>query len=107
MCGIVAVVRRPSDRTPPSLDQLADELRRATGHLEGDVAFDALAGALDLAAAHVEAVDVALRGVPGVQALLADPAGAAALGAELGTEHQLLGLIEARLDADGEIDPDD
>ena len=35
MCGIVAVVRRPSDRTPPSLSELAEELRRATGHLDG------------------------------------------------------------------------
>ena len=29
MCGIVAVVRRPTDRTPPSLPELAAELSRA------------------------------------------------------------------------------
>jgi glucosamine--fructose-6-phosphate aminotransferase (isomerizing) len=107
MCGIVAVVRRPSDRTPPSLSELAGELRRATGHLEGTHEPGALAGALSLAAAHVEAVDAALRGVPGVQAIIGDPGGAGEIGLELETQQDLLARIEARLDADGEIDPDE
>ncbi len=107
MCGIVAVVRRPSDRTPPSLGELAGELRRATGHLEGATDSGALTGALSQAAAHVEAVDAALRGVPGVRALIDDPGGAGELGIELETQQELLARIEARLDVDGDIDPDE
>jgi glucosamine--fructose-6-phosphate aminotransferase (isomerizing) len=107
MCGIVAVVRRPSDRTPPSLSELAGELRRATGHLQDVPESGALAAALSLAAAHVEAVDAALRGVPGVRAIIDDPGGAGELGLELETQQDLLARIEARLDADGEIDPDE
>ncbi len=107
MCGIVAVVRRPSDRTPPSLGELAAELRRASGHL--DEAFRAArpAGALDEASAHVEAVDAALRGVPGVRALIDDPAGVAVLAEELEAQQGLLARLEARLDVDGAVDPDE
>src|SRR5690554_3200603 len=100
MCGIVAVVRRPSERTPPSLAQLATELMLATGHLEEPVDAGSLAGALDDAARHVEAVDAALRGVPGIRALIADPAGVATLAAELERQQDLLATIEAALDAD-------
>ena len=75
MCGIVAVVRRPTDRTPPSLSELAAELRRATGHLDEAFRAGPPAGPLAEASAHVEAVDAALRGVPGVRALIDDPAG--------------------------------
>ena len=107
MCGIVAVVRRPTDRTPPALPELADELRRATVHLEAAVAAEMPAGLLDEASGHVEAVDAALRGVPGVRALIADPAGVAVLTAELETQQDLLNRLETRLDVDGAVDPDD
>ncbi len=107
MCGIVAVVRRPSDRTPPSLAELATELMLATGHLEQPVADGHLAGALDDAARHVEAVDAALRGVPGIRALIDDPAGVATLATELERQQALLGAVEAALDVDGAIDADE
>lgn len=107
MCGIVAVVRRPTDRTPPVLAELAAELRRATGHLEGALADGSPAGPLDEAAAHVEAVDRALRGVPGIRAQIDDPSGAAALGAELDRQQVLLARLEARLDVDGAVEPDE
>ena len=109
MCGIVAVVRRPTDRTPPSLSELAAELRRATGAPRGRVREPTPpAGPLDEASAHVEAVDAALRGVPGVRALIDDPAGVGrAAPRELETQQDLLDRLEARLDADGAVDPDE
>ncbi len=107
MCGIVAVVRRPTDRTPPSLAELATELMLATGHLEEPVGNGSLAGALDDAARHVEAVDAALRGVPGIRALIADPAGVETLATELERQQGLLAGIEGALDVDGAIDPDE
>ncbi len=107
MCGIVAVVRRPTDRTPPSLSELATELRRASGHLADAFDGGAPAGPLAEAAAHIEAVDAALRGVAGVRALIDDPAGLAVLTRELTTQQEALVRLEARLDAEGAVDPDE
>jgi glucosamine--fructose-6-phosphate aminotransferase (isomerizing) len=69
MCGIIGVVRRRSTREPPELGALLVELDGAVarvGEWSGD------AKSLLLAAASIEQVDVALRGVAGVRALLAD-----------------------------------
>src|SRR5262245_41759021 len=107
MCGIVAVVRRPSDRTPPSLDDLATELMLATGHLDAAGDDGSPAGALEDVARHVEAVDAALRGVPGIRALIADPNGAAILESELERQQELLAGLEAALDVDGAVAPDE
>ena len=65
MCGIIAVVRRPSRRTPPDAGPLLAELDAARATL------DAGPSRLAEAAAKVAGVDRALRGVPGVTALLA------------------------------------
>ncbi|MBM3674662.1 MAG: SIS domain-containing protein [Actinobacteria bacterium] len=97
MCGIVAVLRRPSERTPPALPELLAELRLGTGHLRADL--DGIA--LEAAASHLESVDAALRGVPGIVALLDDPEGVGALAAELEEQLRLLDAFEAGLDADG------
>ena len=112
MCGIVAVVRRRSDRTPPLLSDLLADLELAASHL--DAALDATLpgeagprGLLVEAAVHVEAVDQALRGVPGVQALVADRAGADLLAVELAAQAERCRAIEARLDHDGAGDPDE
>src|SRR5205807_34375 len=64
MCGIVAVIRRPCRRPPPSGEDLLSSLGAAT--IAADVAL------LERAATAVEDVDRALRGVAGVRALLAD-----------------------------------
>src|SRR5262245_60278981 len=64
MCGIIAVVRRPSTRAIPGADGLLADL---------DTAWTLLAAGparLSEAAGRVAAVDKALRGVPGVLALL-------------------------------------
>src|ERR1700712_1918596 len=107
MCGIVAVVRRPTDRTPPSLTELAAELRRASGHFQDAFDGGAPAGPLAEASAHVEAVDAALRGVAGVRALIDDPSGVTVLKVELDAQQDLLVRLEARLDAEGGVDPDE
>ncbi|MFP5317313.1 MAG: SIS domain-containing protein [Acidimicrobiia bacterium] len=92
MCGIVAVLRRPSRREPPSSDVLV-------------AGFDAaLAAAADLgtlgdAASAVEDVDRALRGVPGVRALLADAWLPAALTSRLDRLDSEVLRIEGWLDS--------
>ncbi|MBM3671652.1 MAG: SIS domain-containing protein [Actinobacteria bacterium] len=97
MCGIIGVVRRRSSRLAPALGPLVDELAAAVTNLaawNGDVP------SLTDAAAAIERVDAALRGVPGVTALLTDRPGA------LGIDHhseqlaELLTTAERRLDQD-------
>jgi glucosamine--fructose-6-phosphate aminotransferase (isomerizing) len=96
MCGIIGVVRRRSTRVPPDLSTLLTELDRAVASVE---TWDGSVAALTEAAAAVEGVDEALRGVPGVRALLAQRTGA------LGIEHradvlaELLARTELSLDA--------
>jgi glutamine---fructose-6-phosphate transaminase (isomerizing) len=71
MCGIIAVVRRPHDRTPPTSDELL-ALLDAVPRLLHDLDVDRLADRLAEAADRVGRADELLRGVPGVRALLAD-----------------------------------
>ena len=71
MCGIVGVVRRRATRPVPAAAELVQELDRAlNAFVDGD---DDLARRLHAVAEAVECVDTALRGVPGVRALLGDP----------------------------------
>ncbi len=69
MCGIIGVVRRRSTRDTPVLADLLVELDGAVARVAG---WSGDAESLALAAAGVERVDAALRGVAGVRALLAD-----------------------------------
>ena len=91
MCGIVAVLRRPARRVPPAGDELLADLEAAAGALSD---LDRLADA----AALVAAVDEALRGVPGVTALL-DANLAAAVRATTEQIDAEIRRIEASLDA--------
>src|SRR5438128_8392522 len=75
MCGIVAVVGCASERVPPDLADLEAGLRRAHAQLDADAFLDAVKEAV----AEITAVDVALRGTPGVRALVGDTDGAARL----------------------------
>src|SRR5688500_10916948 len=68
MCGIIAVVRRPSDRRPPEPGELTEPLAEAKRALAA--AGDDLADSVTAAAVLVEQVDGLLRGTPGVRALL-------------------------------------
>ncbi len=84
MCGIIAVARRPSDRTPP---RTGDVLALVDGAAEqvsaGRTAGDVLAR-LATATERLAAADAALQGTPGVRALLADPAPGERVGAPPG-----------------------
>ncbi len=87
MCGIVAVVRRPSERPPPDLGPLAAVLIDASAQLRR-LAEAPEVGALRAIADAVHGVDRALRGSSGVAALLADPV------ALVGFDHRACELTE-------------
>ncbi|MEO6627756.1 MAG: hypothetical protein ABIP03_04230 [Aquihabitans sp.] len=103
MCGIIAVLRRRSDRKPPEAHTLLALLEG--GALEitsaGDEAFAATVSGV---AVHVEEVNRLLRGTPGVLALLGDPSLTAKLDAMLTEAGQALADRESLLDA-GASDP--
>jgi len=105
MCGIIAVVGRPAGRTPPTIAEIAAELRAAAGHLDPvlgrAVGADELVVSVAEAAVHVERADAALRGTPGVRILLGQPAGAAELAALVADLQGTVDDLDAQLDADG------
>src|SRR6266545_2982008 len=91
MCGIIAVVRRPSDRQPPELAGLLDTVERVaavipsadpggggTPRQAGD-GWDATRSRLDEAGKALDGVDRELHGAAGLACLLADPDGRARL----------------------------
>jgi glucosamine--fructose-6-phosphate aminotransferase (isomerizing) len=100
MCGIVAVVRRPSGRAVPDGSALVADLDESIRLLEG-VDRDGAdpAAALGVAAEHIEAVDALLRGAPGVRCLLGDRAATVAIEHRAGTLQQSVDRLEAELDA--------
>src|SRR3954452_13553840 len=101
MCGIIAVLRRRSERTPPSAEQLLAALDLADGALalgqEGMLA----------AAAHVESVDRSLRGVPGVIALVGTPELFLQIERRIAGMEAAVAAFEQALDAgELQLDPD-
>ena len=93
MCGVVAVLRRPSTRPVPDRAALLDALDAAAG---------ALASApseLVLGAERLEWVDVQLRGVPGARALLDDPELDPAIRRRLSAMEASVHAVERQLDA--------
>src|SRR6478672_4009314 len=75
MCGIVAVLRRPTDRPPPELAGLADLVAAARSEVDHGIAHvETRRRDFEAAAGHLGTVDAALRGSAGVRALLGDPA---------------------------------
>ena len=100
MCGIIAVVRRPSGRTPPAAAEVMLGMERALARCaEAGQAEAATATHLGRAAAELEAVDGLLRGAAGLGCLLGDPARLAALDRRAGELEHLVGEVEAHLDA--------
>ena len=88
----------PRRRTPPDPTALAAELAGALGALDSSAP---IAARLGSAATLVEAVDAALRGAPGVRALLGVANVSAALENQLGAIWRRLDAIEADLDLGG------
>jgi glucosamine--fructose-6-phosphate aminotransferase (isomerizing) len=97
MCGIIGVTRRPSDRLAPSSAEILALVERAPGLL-ADRSVSDLASRIVIAADHIATADTLLRGVPGVEALLADRTLAPALDALLTEVDSMVATIESDLD---------
>ena len=97
MCGIIAVVRRRSERVPPSPGALVELLSVAA--LRMDPTTVDLRARLESAAVGLVDVDAELRGVPGVTALVQDPAGAAAIARHVEVLSGRAARVEELLDA--------
>ena len=97
MCGIIGVTRRPSDRLAPSSAEILALVERAPGLL-ADRSVSDLASRVVIAADHIATADTLLRGVPGVEALLADRSLGPALEALLAEIASMVATIEADLD---------
>ncbi len=107
MCGIIAVVRRPSDRELPSPDRIVELLEAAARRIaavDPDVELpEDLGSQLAAAAADLAAADKLLRGVPGARALLAAPTLVAGVrNLAMGLDRLVQG-IERRLDIEGSL----
>ena len=73
MCGIIAVIRRPTDRQPPTATEVTAALAGALADLEPSSAALPDPRRLDAITARVVEVDRSLRGAAGAAALVADP----------------------------------
>src|SRR5947207_4277964 len=101
MCGIIAVVRRRSSRTPPTPAELQGWLDAASLALDTE-GWPGVAG-LRAAADAIEAMDQALRGVPGVRALIDAPDAVGAIRHGMTAFESQVAELDRRLDA-GEVD---
>ncbi|HET9444320.1 MAG TPA: SIS domain-containing protein [Acidimicrobiales bacterium] len=102
MCGIIAVLRRRSTRPAPGRDGLLADLDEALAALvdgDDDGSPARVAAGLATAADLTAGVDHALRGVPGLQALLGDAGLAGALEERLARLQGRVDAVEAALDA--------
>jgi glutamine---fructose-6-phosphate transaminase (isomerizing) len=93
MCGIVAVVRRPSRRTPPTAGELTAELDACLAALGAGI------DRLDEAADRAERLDGLLHGVAGVRALLGDAELTDTIRTGAAEVQGRIAAIEANLDA--------
>lgn len=91
MCGIIAVLRRRSGRPVPHRTELLEQLDAA-------VAAGRDLGTLSVSADAAEAVDLALRGVPGVRAVLDDPGLGVEIEQRLDRLDEIIGRTETELD---------
>jgi glucosamine--fructose-6-phosphate aminotransferase (isomerizing) len=110
MCGIVAVLARPSRRTPPSPGALLDRVREIGAELSAVPPDDVVRGgpaALDRAAGRLRQVDADLRGAPGLRTLLAEPSPRPELEVAFMAVGATVERIEAALDAVAvDLDPE-
>ena len=94
MCGIIGIVSRPPTRAAPEAAELLAGLDRAAASISS-VPPDVVG-----ATAHAGAVDEALRGLPGVLALVGHVDVVAAISARLDQLDAATADIERRLDSD-------
>ena len=101
MCGIIAVLRRPSGRAVPGTDEVLAPLAEAAALLgHGDPSV--LAEVADA----LEGVDCLLGGVPGLMALDSDPALAGRMRAVLAPVPGLLGTVADALGGSDHMEED-
>ncbi len=101
MCGIIAVVRRPSTRPTPRASEVVDLVAGLAGTVTGA---DDVTAALTVAGDRLTEADRLLRGVPGLRLMLADRSLASSLEHHCG---ELLAVVveeEERLERDGGLD---
>ena len=103
MCGIIAVVRRRSERSVPSSSEILSLLDGVTSDLES-VDLVSSHGPLTAAGDRLHEVDRLLRGTPGVRGLLADSGVADAIRTEMTSLGVVLDRLEAQLDAQATVD---
>src|SRR6478752_1004380 len=101
MCGIVAVLRRPTDRLPPELAGLVDLIAAARSDVDHGIAHvETRRRDFEAAAGHLGTVDAALRGSAGVRALLGDPARTRDLATALEALDRTVRGFDERLDTE-------
>ena len=107
MCGIIAIVRRPSRRPTPLKDEILAPLRAVMNSLsdlgDGGVAFSVLREAGD----ELADVDTQLRGVPGLRLLLQDRSVAGVLAHNCDQILAAVQEIETTLESDPTLDTAD
>ena len=99
MCGIIAVLRRPSDREPPTAAELLPLLEPVPAALAHVFDRPDPGAVLGSVADDLEAVDRQLRGVAGLQALFADRLLATAVDRLCADISDAVTVLEGELDA--------
>jgi len=102
MCGIVAVVRRRSERVPPTPSEVLGFLSPVVGSLHDLSNSDDLAPRIKAAAEDLERVNQLLQGVAGLQTLLGQRPLRAAVRAHLSEISRLIEVLETDLDRSGD-----
>ncbi len=106
MCGIIAIVRRPSRRPTPLKDEILAPLaavEQSFSDLDGGVTCAVLRDAAD----ELAEVDSRLRGVPGLRLLLQDRSVAGVLAHNCGQILAAVQEIETTLESDPTLDTAD
>ena len=99
MCGIIAIVRRASDRRPPEAAEIIALVTPWAQRLWGVADDDHLLGALRLAGDDLLAANQLLLGVPGVVCLLGSRELPPALIAAVAAINAAIDQIESHLEA--------
>ncbi len=102
MCGIIAIVRRRTDRSIPSGTSLLSQLDAAVQLVPTPEASD-LAAQVGASADALSAVDLDLRGEAGLQAMLGDAALIPNILSRLAAVSERIDTIEAHLEAHGQL----
>ena len=103
MCGIIAVIRRPSNRAVPTRDDILGLTSGTAGELEG-IALEQADGPLASVAERLATADTLLSGTPGLRLLISDPGLSDSLRAELQSLNAHLDALEADLDAKATVE---